>query len=90
MDYLEIAKKAALKAGEIQLRNLNKIKNISFKDTKGKNNILTEIDTECEEVILSIIKGTAFQLMTYLPRKAVKTLQIVRTISGSSTRSTVL
>lgn len=57
MDYLETAKKAAEKAGEIQLRNLNKIKNISFKDTKGKNNILTEIDTECEEVILSIIKG---------------------------------
>ena len=58
MDYLEIAKNAALKAGEIQLRNLNKIKNISFKDTKGKNNILTEIDTECEEVILSIIKDS--------------------------------
>ena len=56
MDYLEIAKEAARKAGEIQLRDLNKIKNISFKDTKGKNNILTEIDTECEDVILSIIK----------------------------------
>ena len=56
MDYLKIAKEAARKAGEIQLRDLNKIKNISFKDTKGKNNILTEIDTECEGVILSIIK----------------------------------
>lgn len=56
MNYLEIAKNAAIKAGEIQLRDLNKIKNISFKDTKGKNNILTEIDTECEEVILSVIK----------------------------------
>ncbi len=58
MDYLKIAKEAAVKAGEIQLRNLNKIKNISFKETKGKNNILTEIDTECEEVILSIIKNS--------------------------------
>lgn len=56
MDYLKIAKEAATKAGEIQLRDLNKIKNISFKDTKGKNNILTEIDTECEGVILSILK----------------------------------
>ena len=57
MDYLKIAKNAAIKAGEIQLRNLNNIKSVSFKDTKGKNNILTEVDTECEEVILSIIKN---------------------------------
>jgi len=58
MDYLKIAKEAAYKAGEIQLKNLNKIKSVSFKKTKGKNNILTEIDTKCEEVILSIIKDS--------------------------------
>ena len=55
MNYLEIAKNAAIKAGEIQLENINKIKSVSFKETKGKNNILTEVDTKCEEVILSII-----------------------------------
>jgi myo-inositol-1(or 4)-monophosphatase len=58
MDFLKIAKNAALKAGEIQLRNINNIKSISYKNTKGKNNVLTDVDTECEEVILSIIKNS--------------------------------
>jgi len=57
MNYLNIAKNAAIKAGVIQLKSLNKIKTVSYKDTKGKNNILTEIDTECEAVILEVIKG---------------------------------
>lgn len=58
MDFLKIAKKAACQAGEVQLNSLNKIKNVSYKDTKGKNNILTEIDTQCEEIILSIIRDS--------------------------------
>ncbi len=58
MNFLEIAKNAAHKAGEIQLRDINKIKSISYKGIKGKNNILTEVDMECEEVILSIIKNS--------------------------------
>lgn len=58
MDYLATAKKAAIKAGEIQLRDINKIKSISYKDTAGKNNLLTEIDTECEGIILSIIRDS--------------------------------
>lgn len=56
MSYLEIAKKAAMKAGEIQLESIGKIKSISFKEAKGKNNILTEVDTKCENLIISIIK----------------------------------
>ena len=56
MNYIEIAQTAARKAGEIQIENIGKIKNISFKEAKGKNNILTEVDTKSEEIIISTIK----------------------------------
>lgn len=56
MQFLSLAIEAARKAGQIQLENLGKAKSINFKDVKGKNDIVTKVDTDCETLIISILK----------------------------------
>lgn len=56
MDFIEVAMESARKAGKIQIKNLGKLKSISFKDVKGKNDIVTKIDTECEDLIISKLR----------------------------------
>ncbi len=56
MSFIEVAMAAARSAGKIQLDNLGKLKDISFKDVKGKNDIVTKIDTECEDLITSKLR----------------------------------
>lgn len=52
--FLEIAKKAALEAGKIQMQYYEKEKDISTKSTK--TDILTQVDLLCQEAIIKIIK----------------------------------
>lgn len=52
MDFIKVAMEAAQNAGKIQVENLGKLKSVSFKDVIGKNDIVTKIDTECEDIII--------------------------------------
>ncbi|NIP31482.1 MAG: inositol monophosphatase [Candidatus Dadabacteria bacterium] len=56
MKYFKTIENIARLAGEIQVRNLGKHKSIKFKNAKGKNDIVTKVDTECEQIIISEIK----------------------------------
>ncbi len=53
-DYLEIAKKAALASGEIQMEYLHQEKKVEF---KGAINLVTHVDKLCEKEIVSMIQG---------------------------------
>ena len=50
--FLDIAKEASVKAGEILIDNLGKVKNISY---KARNDLLTEVDIKSEDSIVSYI-----------------------------------
>ncbi|MGH7886094.1 MAG: inositol monophosphatase family protein, partial [Thermodesulfobacteriota bacterium] len=56
MDFIKVAVEAAQNAGKIQVENLGKLKSISFKDVIGKNDIVTRIDTECEDLIIGELR----------------------------------
>ncbi len=51
-DFLEIAKKAALASGEIQMEHLHREKKVEF---KGEINLVTQVDKLCEKEIVSMI-----------------------------------
>jgi myo-inositol-1(or 4)-monophosphatase len=51
--YIDVAESAAREAGEILRANLGKVKDITF---KGKNSLVTEVDTLSEETIVECIK----------------------------------
>ncbi|MEW6145143.1 MAG: inositol monophosphatase family protein [Thermodesulfobacteriota bacterium] len=51
--YIGVAEKAAREAGDILKANLGKVKDITF---KGKNSLVTEVDTLSEETIVECIK----------------------------------
>ncbi len=52
--YLKTAQRAAFAAGEYQLRHFGKEQKISF---KGKINIVTEIDKQCERLVLKTLRA---------------------------------
>ncbi len=54
-DFLELAKKACLLSGEIQMASLGHVHDIHF---KGEINLVTEVDRKCEHEIVSLIQGT--------------------------------
>ena len=56
MEFAEFIEEIVRRAANIQLRSLGRLKSINFKDVKGKNDIVTEVDTECENLIVSEIK----------------------------------
>lgn len=53
MNYLRTAEFAARKAGGVLLDNVGRIRTVEF---KAKNSLLTEIDVECENIIVGILK----------------------------------
>ncbi len=53
MNYIETATEAALKAGEFLLENLGNVTRIEY---KAKNNLVTEIDTQSEKIIINMLK----------------------------------
>lgn len=53
MNYIEVAKDTARKAGVVLLENLGKVKEIEF---KAKNSLVTEVDKLSEEIIINNIK----------------------------------
>lgn len=53
-DFLEIAKKAALASGEIQMQHYHQEKKVEF---KGEINLVTHVDKLCEKEIVSIVQG---------------------------------
>ncbi|EKD41774.1 MAG: hypothetical protein ACD_73C00538G0001, partial [uncultured bacterium] len=53
-NYLEIAKEAALAAGELQMQKLGQAHSIEF---KGEINLVTEVDKACEKIIQQKIQG---------------------------------
>lgn len=57
MKYIDFMKEIAKNAGNIQTDYIGKISHISFKDVKGKNDIVTEVDNKCEELIVSNIRS---------------------------------
>jgi len=50
----KVARKAAKAAGKHALRNVHNIKKIEHKE--GINNLVTNVDKKCEEIIVSTIK----------------------------------
>ena len=50
---MDVAREAALKAGEILLDRFHKIKTVSF---KGRGNIVTDVDTEVEAAMSAILR----------------------------------
>ena len=57
MEFIEIIENIVRRAGKIQMDYLGKIKSINFKDVRGKNDIVTEVDTRCEDLIVSEINN---------------------------------
>jgi len=53
-NFLEIAKKAALLSGEIQMSHLGRIEKIEF---KSDINLVTNVDKQCEAEIISLIQS---------------------------------
>lgn len=53
-DFLEIAKKAALASGEIQMEYYHQAKKVEY---KGEINLVTQVDKLCEKEIVSLIQG---------------------------------
>jgi len=53
VNYIEVAKDTARKAGVVLLENLGKVKEIEF---KAKNSLVTEVDKLSEEIIINNIK----------------------------------
>ncbi len=53
-DYLEIAKKAVLVSGDIQMKHLHQEKKIEF---KSEINLVTHVDKLCEKEIVSMIQA---------------------------------
>ena len=51
--FVDVAQEAALAAGEIQMRSIGEVKEISF---KGRINLVTDVDRMCEEKITQIIQ----------------------------------
>ncbi len=54
MNPLELARKACLLSGEIQMAHLGRLHQIDF---KGEINLVTEVDRQCESEIVSLIQG---------------------------------
>lgn len=52
-NFLDVAIKAAKKAGAIQKQNHGKVKQVQF---KGEINLLTEVDLACEKAIIELIE----------------------------------
>jgi len=55
-DMLEFAKKVTLKAGRHILKNLEKVHDVKFKNQGKKKEIVTNVDLESENIIISAIK----------------------------------
>lgn len=53
-DYLKTAVQAAREAGKIQR---NKLRDAFMIDFKGEKNLVTDVDRECEDVIISILRS---------------------------------
>jgi len=53
VNYIEVAKDTARKAGVVLLENLGKVKEIEF---KAKNSLVTEVDKLSEEIIINNLK----------------------------------
>ncbi len=53
-DFVEIAKKAALISGEIQMEHLHQEKQVEM---KGEINLVTHVDKLCEKEIVNLIQG---------------------------------
>jgi len=54
--YINIATRAALEAGKIILRSLNKLDSIAVQ-SKGRNDFVTEVDFKAERAIIDILKN---------------------------------
>ena len=54
---LNIAIRAARAAGDIIVREMDRVSDISI-DIKGKNDFVTEVDTQAEFTIINIIKNS--------------------------------
>ena len=55
-DFIDVAKRAALQAGQLILNNLDEIREVNYKG-KGHFNPSSQVDKEAESVILDIISG---------------------------------
>lgn len=53
MDYIGLAQKAALGAGELLRENFGKVIDVEY---KAKNSLVTEIDRISEDLIIRIIR----------------------------------
>jgi len=53
-NFLEIAKKACLASGEIQMERFGRVEKVDY---KGEINLVTEVDHRCEAEIVSILQG---------------------------------
>jgi myo-inositol-1(or 4)-monophosphatase len=53
--FLEVAVQAAKSAGQIHRKHYGRVRHIQFK-SKDKLNLVTEVDHQCERIVLSILK----------------------------------